>query len=193
MAGNARYTALVDACVFYSAAMTDSLLSLATAKLFAAKWTTKIESEWMAALEEQRPELKGKLDKRRDLMRIAVPDWEVPETAWGPITGGLVLPDKDDAHILASAIAGHADCIVTSNLRDFPPYVVEPHGIEIIHPDVFIVNQLDLSQIASLAAFKRMRARLKNPSMTPEEFTKSLARGGLPLTAERLSEAAELI
>nr|ART89670.1 hypothetical protein [uncultured bacterium] len=61
MAGHARYTALLDACVLYPVAMADALMSLATAGLFAAKWTTKIESEWIAALEEQRPDLKGRL------------------------------------------------------------------------------------------------------------------------------------
>ena len=46
MAGHARYTALLDACVLYPVAMTDALLSLATAGFFAAKWTTLIETEW---------------------------------------------------------------------------------------------------------------------------------------------------
>jgi len=69
MAGQARYTAVLDACVLYSIAMTDALLSLATAGLFAAKWTTRIEQEWMRALENTRPELVGKLEVRRDCMR----------------------------------------------------------------------------------------------------------------------------
>jgi hypothetical protein len=77
MAGNARYTALLDACVLYPIAITDSLMSLATAGLFAAKWTRRIEQEWIAALGEQRPDLKGRLDVRRDSMREAIPDWEV--------------------------------------------------------------------------------------------------------------------
>lgn len=42
MAGHARYTALLDACVLYPLAMTDALLSLATAGFFAAKWTTRM-------------------------------------------------------------------------------------------------------------------------------------------------------
>ena len=47
MAAHARYTAVLDACVLYSIAMTDALLSLATAGLCAAKWTTRIEGEWI--------------------------------------------------------------------------------------------------------------------------------------------------
>lgn len=50
MAGHARYTALLDACVLYPLAMTDALMSLATAGFFAAKWTTRIEDEWIRSL-----------------------------------------------------------------------------------------------------------------------------------------------
>jgi hypothetical protein len=114
--------------------MTDALMSLATAGLYAAKWTTRIETEWIAALEERRPELVGRLDFRRDQMREAIPDWEVPEAAWRACAGGLRLPDLDDVHVLAAALAGHADCIVTTNLKDFPIEAVGPLGVEIIHP-----------------------------------------------------------
>lgn len=47
MAGHARYTALLDACVLYPLAMTDALMSIATAGLYAAKWTSRIEQEWI--------------------------------------------------------------------------------------------------------------------------------------------------
>ncbi|MBI3140846.1 MAG: PIN domain-containing protein [Rhodocyclales bacterium] len=193
MAGNARYTALLDACVLYPIAMTDSLMSLATAGLFAAKWTTRIEQEWINALEERRPELKGKLRVRRDSMREAVPDWEVPETAWQALVPCLALPDQNDAHVLAAAIAGHADCIVTANLRDFPTEIVAPYGIEVVDPDKFILNQWDLDPLVAIAALKRMRARWKKPEATPEDFAQALERGGLPATAQRVREAAELI
>lgn len=73
MAGHARYTALLDACVLYPLAMTDALMSLATAGFFAAKWTTRIEEEWIRSLEKQRPELVGKLGIRRDSMRVPFP------------------------------------------------------------------------------------------------------------------------
>jgi hypothetical protein len=95
MAGHARYTALFDACVLYPLAMTDALMSLATAGLFAAKWTTKIVHEWIRALERQRPDLVGRLTTRRDSMRAAVPDWEIHQSAWGPLAFGIVLPDPD--------------------------------------------------------------------------------------------------
>lgn len=193
MAGHARYTALLDACVLYPVAMADALMSLATAGLYAAKWTTKIETEWVTALEEQRPDLKGRLTVRRDAMREAVPDWEVAEHAWQRCAGGLQLPDPNDVHVLAAALAGHADCIVTANLKHFPSEMVAPLGIEVIHPDRFIIAQWDLDQLAAVAAFKRMRARRKKPESSAEDFAAALERGGLPSTAQRLREAAELI
>lgn len=193
MAGHARYTALLDACVLYPMAMSDALMSLATAGLFAAKWTTRIEDEWIRSLEENRPDLQGRLDYRREQMREAVPDWEVDEQAWTICARGLELPDPDDVHVLAAALAGHADCIVTANLKDFPAEVIAQLGIEVIHPDQFIVAQWDLDQLVAVAAFKRMRARWKKPQASAEDFAAAMERGGLPATAQRLREAAELI
>jgi hypothetical protein len=193
VAGHARYTALLDACVLYPLAMTDALMSLATAGLYAAKWTTRIETEWIARWRSAGRTSGDGWTFRRDQMREAIPDWEVPEAAWQACAGGLRLPDPDDVHVLAAALAGHADCIVTANLKDFPVEDVGPFGIEVIHPDPFIVAQWDLDQLVAVAAFKRMRARWKKPQATAEDFANVLERGGLPATAQRLREAIELI
>ena len=62
-----------------------------------------------------------------------------------------------------------------------------------MHPDDFIVRQWDLDELAAVAAFKRMRARRKNPVATAEDFAQAMERNGLAATAERLRGAAELI
>lgn len=193
MAGYARYTALLDACVLHPMAAADALMSLAAAGIYAAKWTRKIEAEWINSIEARRPDLKGRLDNRRDHMREAVPDWEIEEGAWQSLIGGLQLPDPGDVHVLAAALAGHADCIVTANVRDFPIEVVGALGVEIIHPDQFIVAQWDLDQLVAVAAFKRMRARWKKPDTSAEDFAAAMERAGLPAAAQRLREAVELI
>jgi hydrogenase/urease accessory protein HupE len=48
MAGHARYTALLDACVLHPMTTADALMSLASAGLYAAKWSRTIEAEWIA-------------------------------------------------------------------------------------------------------------------------------------------------
>ena len=191
MAGRARYTALLDACVLYPVARADVLMSLSTAGLYAAKWARRIEVEWMAALEAKRPDLVGKLDRRRDDMRAAVADWKVPEMAWQSIAGGLSLPDSNDVHVLAAARAGHADCIITTNTRDFPAVVIAPLGIEILHPDQFAVAQWDLNQLTAIAAFKRMRGgasdQRRRPKTSPRRWSMAGYRRSLSACKKRSS------
>ena len=147
----------------------------------------------MQNLEEDRPELAGKLDVRRDNMRGAAPDWEVEESAISALAPSFALPDSSDAHVLAAAIAGHADCIITFNLKDFPGAALAPFGIEAIHPDRFIISQFDLDPFRTVAALKKMRQRRAHPPMSPDEFIAAFERNRLPAVASRLREAAELI
>ena len=193
MAGHARYTALLDACVLFPVAVCDSLMSVAATGLYAPKWTQRIEDEWTRSLEQKSGRPPGSYNVRRDAMRDAAPDWEVPEQASMRIAPCLQLPDPDDVHVLAAAIAGHADCIVTANLKDFPDDALAPFGIQVIHPDEFLIAQMDLDSLSVLAAFKEQRARLNNPAYTPSAFADALERNALVLTAQRLREAAALI
>jgi len=193
MAGHARYTVVIDACVFYSMLQSDAIMSLSTRGLFAAKWSVRIENEWIRALSGRRPDGIDKINRRRDTMRKAVPDWEVPDAAITRLEPCLRLPDPGDTHVLAAAIAGHADCIVTANLKDFPSELIDPYGIEIVDPDRFIINQWDLDPIQAIAALKAMRARWKRPETSPEDFAVAFDRVGLLASAQRLREVAELI
>lgn len=193
MAGHSRYTALLDACVLYPIAVCDALVSVAATGIYAAKWTQRIDDEWTQALEEQRNLPRGAFSFRRDQMHAACPDWEVVPEAWQPLESCIELPDPNDRHVLAAAIAGHADCIVTANLKDFPAATLGPLGIEALHPDSFLVAQLDLDAFSVLPAFKGMRARLKNPAMTSAAFADAMERNGLIETAQFLRQALELI
>lgn len=126
-------------------------------------------------------------------MHDVCPDWEVPEEAWMLIEPSLKLPDVNDRHVLAAAIAGHADSIVTINIKDFPASELNPLGITALHPDEFLLQQLELEPLVVLPAFKVMRARLKNPAFTPEKFADVLERNGLIQTAAFLRQALQLI
>src|SRR5262245_39751657 len=48
-----------------------------------------------------------------------------------------------DRHVMAAAVAAGAEFIVTANLRDFPPFSTDPHGIEVQHPDDFLCDLVD--------------------------------------------------
>ena len=126
-----------------------------------------------------------KLEHLRDAMRIAAPDWEVHPAAYETLIRGRDLPDSEDEQVIAAALAGHADCIVTSNLKPFTDIILGTLGLEAIHPDDFIVNQLDLDPYPALATFKNMRARLRKLTMTAEEFVAAIERNQLVSTALR--------
>ena len=193
MAGHARFTAVLDACVLFPIATADALISLAVAGLFSARWTVAIEDEWLAVAERRHPGLLGRFATRRDAMRDAVLDWEVNAEGWKALAPSLTLPDPNDVHVLSAAIAGHADCIVTTNLKDFPASALEVYGLVALHPDDFIVAQLDLDLYSALGAFKAMRARKRNPTYSADEFATAMERNGLVTTAERLRRAVDLI
>lgn len=193
VAGHARYTALLDACVLFPPAVADALISLHVAGLYTARWTARVEHEWLEAVVRDQRAPREKLERRRDAMRRAVPDWEVPVFSYERLISTIDLPDDKDLHVLAAAIAGHADCIVTSNLKDFPAATLQPLGLEAIHPDDFIVNQLDLAPYPALAAIKEMRARRLNPPHSADEFLDVLERNQLISTVARLREAIDLI
>ena len=103
------------------------------------------------------------------------------------------LPDADDRHVLAAAICGHADAIVTFNLDDFPAEALAPFGVEALHPDDFLLNQLDLTPIAALKAIKAMRARWRQPQLSALDLAAAIEKLQMPLVAARLREVGELI
>src|SRR5579885_2357699 len=83
------------------------------------------------------------LERTRRLMDENVRDCLV--TGHQALIDGLILPDANDRHVLAAAIQGNADVIVTFNLRHFPEEALAPYQIEAIHPDDFLLCQIDLS------------------------------------------------
>jgi hypothetical protein len=139
-----------------------------------------------------RPDLDPALLQRTcELMHAAAPDWKVE--GYGDLVAGLMLPDADDRHVVAAAIRGHADCIITTNLKDFPSEYLSQFDLEVFHPDDFIVLQLDLDPLRALKQLKGMRQRLRNPAMDVGQFIQAFVNAGLVRTAARLAEAAELL
>lgn len=178
---------LFDACVLYPAPLRDLLLELAAAHLFRAKWTSRIHDEWIENLLQNRPDLqRTQLDRTRELMNIAVEDCLVD--GYDDLISALKLPDADDNNVLAAAIRGNCDAILTFNLADFPNEVLAQYDIEAQHPDEFIQSQFDLNPAKLLVSVKKVRGRLKNPPKTAEEYLNALLSQGLPKTVDLLNE-----
>lgn len=185
-------TAVLDACVLYSAPLRDFFLQLAHSGLFHARWTDRINDEWIGALLARRPDLKiSQLERTRALMGAHVGDSLVE--GYENLIEGLHLPDADDRHVLAAAIHCHADTIITFNISDFPQQNLDPHGIEIVHPDTFVTTLIERSPAAVCEVAKIHRARLRRPPKSVDEYLDTLARQNLMKTVELLRKSRELI
>lgn len=79
-----------------------------------------------------------RLEATRDRMNAALPEAVVGD--YRPLIAELTLPDPDDRHVLAAAIAGKASVIVTWNLKDFPARNLPAHGLIIKSPDDFLTD-----------------------------------------------------
>jgi hypothetical protein len=186
------YTALLDANILYSAPMRDIFLQLAVADLFQVKWTQDIHCEWIEALLKKEPHRKRTdLERTRRLMDLATRDCLI--YGYEPLISSLNLPDPRDRHVLAAAIVGRCDVIVTQNLKDFPCDALSSYGIEAQHPDDFLSYHLNLSPRLFCRAIQKVRQRLKNPPYNPQEYLSTLRQQGLVTTASKLTDFISLI
>ena len=178
--------------MLYPAPLRDLLMHLAGTQLFRARWTEEIHGEWMRNLLQNRPDLTAEqLQRTRALMNRAAPDCLV--TGHLPIVGALDLPDPDDRHVLAAAICGKAEVIVTFNEKDFPAEYLQTFGVETRHPDEFVCHLFSLDWGAVCGAVKNQRATLKKPPRSAEELLDTLEAQGLPLTVSRLRPLSDLL
>jgi predicted nucleic acid-binding protein len=145
----------------------------------------RIQEEWIRNLLLNRQDLKREsLERTKDAMNTAFPDANV--TQYEPLIDGLTLPDPDDRHVLAAAIRGQADVILTFNLKDFPPCALAVYDIEVQDPDTFVAHLIELNRPKVLEAIQNLVKSLKNPQKTIEEVFETLENQGLLKSVDML-------
>ncbi len=164
-----NYSALLDANVLHPAPLRDLLMQVAAKGIYKGRWTQRIHDEWIENLLLNRPDLtRSKLEKTREIMNNISDDCLIE--GFESFIDTLTLPDSNDRHVLAAAIVGRCDAIVTNNIKDFPEAVCAPFGIEVIDPDTFLCRQLELQPDAFCDCIRSIRKRLKNPPKTRAEY-----------------------
>lgn len=192
-----KFTALLDACVLVPVTLADTLLRLAENGLFRPLWSTQILNETASAIETVHPNLTPEAARKRmDQMNQAFPDACVVSCAMNPISA--TLPDPKDIHVLAAAIAGRADAIVTNNLKDFPEDSLAAFGIHALHVDDFLLDNLDLSPDLTLRVLQEQSRATRNPAINLHTLLTRIEKAGAPRFAEvarsqlwRLGQLAE--
>lgn len=183
-----RFTALLDANVLYPFLVRDILLSLADAGLYRPLWTADIHGEWTRRLIEKRPDHADRIKATVSVMNDAFPEAIVD--SYQDLIPAMKLPDPDDRHVVAAAIRGGANIIVTENIGDFPASFLGGYGLEVRTADEFILNTIELYLTDGIAALKTMRRRYETPPLSPEELLQAMLRCELVTTVAALTPHA---
>lgn len=96
-------------------------------------------------------------------MRRSFPDAEV--RGYESLTDSMTC-DPKDRHVLAAAVRGSAEILVTFNIKDFPEPSTAAHDIMVVHPDDFLLDHLDQYPGTTLAALRTQARSYKNPAWT---------------------------
>lgn len=179
---------LLDTCVLYPTVMREVLLGAAAQGLFTPLWSARILEEWARAARKIGPEGEPQARGEIALTRAA---WPKAEVIWKPsLETRLWLPDDNDIHVLAAAVAGNADIIITLNAKDFPRNVLAEEGLSRADPDGFLLGlwQAQPDTLAQLAETVRQQAEaLSGKPWTIRDLMKKarLPRLGKALAVQR--------
>jgi len=176
---------LIDACVLFPTVMREVVLGCAKAGLFEAKWSPRILEEWARGTIKLGPE--AEVFARGEIATLAIdfPNAHVPN--YDGLMQRLWLPDPDDIHVLAAAVSGSCDVILTSNTKDFPRDILEEEGLARWDPDGFLCMLHDADSAAVQAVGDVVLAQANALSPDPWEMRKLMKKARLPRLGKRLA------
>jgi len=178
--------AMLDACVLYPTVLREILLSVARAGLYTPLWSDRVLEEWARAAARLGPQAEARARGEIALARAA---WPASSVSPAPgIEARLWLPDPDDIHVLAAAIAGSADIILTFNAADFPRAALRDEGIARQDPDLFLTELLRAHPDRVVAAVEAVRSEAERLSGEAWPARRLLKRASLPRLGKQIEK-----
>ena len=178
---------LMDACIIFPTVMREMLIGTAEAGGFTPLWSEKILEEWRHAAGRADFEVGGIAGVEIALLKASWPTAMVQTTP--EAIDALSLPDRNDRHVLAAAIAGEAEFLLTRNLKDFPTKVLARHDIIRREPDGFLLEFAQNETIDMIEVGRKVQARAVKASGRPQLIRPLLKRTGLPRMGKFLEAA----
>lgn len=177
-----RFPAFLDTSVLYGARLNDVVLWLADGGAFRPLWSEDVMTELRRNLLKngEDPDL---VAKRTSAMVDYFPDAMVE--GYEDLIEGMTC-DPKDRHVLAAAVRANAEVLVTFNTKDFPSASTEAFEVEVVHPDDFLLDQLDLFPGLTIATLERLVEIYDAPPVSMDELLQSLARAGVPKFAQEV-------
>lgn len=162
---------VLDACVLFPGVLRDTLLHAAKADLYRLHLTEDILEEARRNLVKRghMTEVQGQhlVDQIKKSFKSAF------VTRHTILTPNMPINEKD-RHVLAAAVASNSEIIVTQNLKDFPPHLLEPLQIEALSADDFLVDRFSLYPETVIDVFKEQVNTLTRPPLTMLEVLAKL-------------------
>lgn len=159
--------------MLYPASLRDALLRFADAEFYDVLWSDQILDEAERNLiadgrinAQGARRLRTKMDEAFDGACVDVAAIAGLEPA--------MTNDPKDRHVLAAAVASQAQAVITTNLKDFPETASLPYGIEILHPDEFLMVLYGLDSELAVTIISSQAADLRNPPKTVLEVLNAL-------------------
>lgn len=169
--------AVLDACVLYPTILREILQGAAEAGLFLPVFSERILREWVLATAKLGPAAPVIAEGEAAALRAAFP--RALERERPDIEARLILPDPNDRHVLATAIASGADVIVTFNAQDFPGHVLAAERITRRDPDGFLWELQSRQPETMARILETVRARAEAISGQPQSLKPLLKRARL--------------
>jgi predicted nucleic acid-binding protein len=169
--------AVLDACVLYPTVLREILQGAGEAGLYQPVFSDRILREWVLATAKLGPAAPAIAEGEAAMLRAAFPRALVRDHP--EIEARLVLPDPNDRHVLASAIASGADAIVTFNAQDFPGHVLAAEKIARRDPDGFLWEIQSRHPEPMARIVETVRARAEAISGQPVSLKALLKRAKL--------------
>lgn len=176
--------AVLDACVLYPTVLREILQGAGEAGLYQLVFSDRILREWVLATAKLGPAAPVIAEAEAATLRAAFPRALIP--AHPEIESRLLLPDPNDLHVLASAIASGADAIVTFNAQDFPGHILAAEGITRRDPDGFLWELQSRHPEIMAGVVEAVRAKAEAISGQPVALKGLLKRAKLYRLAKAL-------
>jgi hypothetical protein len=96
------------------------------------------------------------------------------------------LPDADDRHVVAAAMASGASVILTWNLRDFAAVALKKYGLRRQTPDAFLATLYDQAPDLVVGSLANARRNLNKSRVSASDFVDILNNQNLGQLARRV-------
>jgi hypothetical protein len=173
--------AFLDANVIRGQLTTDIMMSLAYERLFRPQWSDQVMDE---ARRNRPPGItEAAINSRFDRMNKVFPT--ALTSGYEPLKHEMQADEKDK-HVLAAAVHGRSQVLVTENVKDFHPPSSGPHAMQVQRTSEFLNRLLRENPARVIGAMNELVARNRHDprsmsalidKMVTQQELKGFARG----------------